>query len=72
MSQEAGFMGADVEKLTMEALTGTGGPSDYEGQRYNAQERATQRLDGAPIDEVRQKLEEQYLTPGDKLNATQK
>ena len=56
----------------MEALTGTGGPSDYEGQRYNAQERATQRLDGAPIDEVRQKLEEQYLTPGDKLNATQK
>lgn len=71
MSQEAGFMGADVEKLTMEALTGTGGPSDYEGQRFNAQERASQRLDGAPIDEVRQKLEEQYLTPGDKLNAPQ-
>lgn len=72
MSQEAGFMGADVEKLTMEALTGTGGPSDYKGQRYNAQERAAQRLEEAPIDEVRQKLEEQYLTPGDKLNATQK
>lgn len=71
MSQEAGFMGADVEKLTMEALTGTGGPSDYEGQRFNAQERASQRLDGAPIDEVRQKLEEQYLMPGDKLNAPQ-
>ena len=67
-----GSIRADVEKLTMEALTGTGGPSDYEGQRYNAQERASQRLDGAPIDEVRQKLEEQYLTPGVKLNATQK
>lgn len=72
MAQEAGYMGADVEKLTMDALTGAGSPQDYTGDRHNAEERAVLRLDGVEIDEIRKGLEKEYITPGEKQNVMQK
>ena len=69
MAQEAGMLGADMEKLTMDALTGTGGPFDYKGERLNAAERAQKRLEDTPIDDVRKGLQEEYVFPGDEFYA---
>lgn len=68
MAQEAGFMGADIEKLSMEALTGKGSPQDYSGDRINVQGRAMERLDNTPIDDIRQGIEEKFVTPGEMNN----
>ena len=64
MSQEAGFLGADVNKLTMDGLTGQGSPIDYKGDRLNAADRAVERLDGVPVDDIRHEYSKQYVMPG--------
>lgn len=64
MSQEAGFLGADVNKLTMDGLTGQGSPIDYKGDRLNAADRAVERLDGVPVDDIRDEYSKRFVMPG--------
>lgn len=71
MATGGGFMGADIEKLTLEALTGKGGPQDWDGNRLNAIERTLQRFEGIDTDEIRKDIEEKtILFPGGSDAAT--
>jgi len=54
LMQEAGEFGGNVDKLSMEAITGKGSALDVDGNRLNAAERAVERTGGADIDSIRQ------------------